>query len=240
MQVLSSAIRLGAGLLALAAGVLVFFLACLLLLPSRRARIVACNWFGKTVGRSMLWFIGAGVPAGGPARLQAAFPAIYVSNHSSIIDNFLGMWLSPVGTVGVAKKEIVYFPFLGLLYLVSGHLRVDRSDRASAAQDMARLAELVRRHRLGIWIWPEGTRSADGRLQPFKKGFVHLAVATGLPVVPVVVRGAYEGWRKNSLLIVPTDLRVDVLEPIPTTRWTLEDTDAHVEEVHRRFRAVLA
>src|SRR5262249_50832965 len=153
-----------AGITVLAAGVLLFFAVCLLLLPSRRARIVVCNGFGKTVGRAMLWFIGARVSADGPARAQAAFPAIYVSNHTSIIDNFLGMWLSPVGTVGVAKKEIVYFPFLGLLYLISGHLRIDRSDRASAAEDMANLADLVSRHRLGIWNWPEGTRSADGRL----------------------------------------------------------------------------
>ena len=150
------------------------------------------------------------------------------------------MWISPYGTCGVAKKEVVFYPFLGLLYLISGHLRVDRDNRQNAIRSMDAMVKVVRRHQLSIWIWPEGTRSHDGKLLPFKKGFAHLALATRLPIVPVVIHGAAAGWRKRSLRLTPVTLRIEVLDAIPTTHWDAARLDEHIEHVHAHFRAALA
>ncbi len=232
---LSSLLRVALGLLVVALGVIVFMVVCTLLLPWRSARIRACNVFGHIVGRAVLWVSGARVAPGLRAQIDPTFPAIYVSNHTSPTDIFLGIWLAPLGTCGVAKKEVIWYPFFGQLYAISGHLRVDRANRENAVEAMRSTAEVVKAHRLGIWIWPEGTRSKDGRLLQFKKGFAHLALATRLPIVPVVVTGAHHNWKKNTLQIEATDIGVQILPPISTLDWTAERLDEHVAQVREQF-----
>ncbi len=231
MRVLSSLVRQGIGLLGMAIVAPLFAVGCLFL-PPRSWRIRFCNFFGHVMGRFVVWITGCTV-AGDPAlAMNAAMPAIYISNHTSPLDIFLGIWLSPYGTCGVAKKEVVYYPFFGQLYLLSGHLRIDRGNRERAVEAMREIAEIVGSKRLGIWIWPEGTRSRDGRLRAFKKGFAHMALATGLPVVPVVIGGAHRIWRKNSLMLHPGPVTVTVLPAIDTKNWTLETIDDHIAFVH--------
>lgn len=239
MVYVASALRLLAGFLILAVLVPLFATGCLLLLPSRLLRIRLCNLFGHIAGRAILAVVGVRVDASVAREAAALRPAIYVSNHTSALDVFLGIWLAPYGTVGVAKKEVVRYPLFGQLYLVSGHLRVDRGNHARAVAGLARVAELMRRYRLGVWMWPEGTRSADGRLQSFKKGFAHMALATGLPVVPIAVGGAHRVWRKRSFVMEPAPIAVRVLAPIPTTHWRPETLDEHVAEVRAAIEAAL-
>jgi 1-acyl-sn-glycerol-3-phosphate acyltransferase len=236
---LKSVVKIVVGLSYMAVAVWVFALVCLALLPSRRLRIAACNVFGHISGRFCLWLTGMHVVGDAKERMKAAHPAIFVSNHTSIVDVFLAIWLCPLYTCGVAKKEIVYYPFFGQLYLVSGHLRIDRANRISAMRGLTKTAELVNRHKLGMWIWAEGTRSRDGRLQPLKKGFAHLALATRLPVVPVVVKGAQAGWEKHTLLIKSASVEVEVLPAIRTEHWSMDTIDEHIAEVHEAFNAAL-
>ena len=239
MNTLFSLLRLGIGLVYMAIAVLIFAALCTILLPWRSARIRVCNIFGHITGRFILWLAGATVHGADLAKLQAVYPAIYVSNHTSALDIFLGIWLGPVGVCGVAKKEVVWYPFFGQLYALSGHLLIDRQNRENAIAALKRAAEDVKRYHLAIWMWPEGTRARDGRLQPFKKGFAHLALATGLPVVPIVVSGAHRAWQKNSMHIHPTDIRVQVMDPIPTTGWSNETLERNIEEVHAVFASAL-
>jgi 1-acyl-sn-glycerol-3-phosphate acyltransferase len=239
MRLLSSLARYVAGLAVMGLGVVVFAAGCLLLLPWRVARIKLCNHFGHFMGRAILWITGTTVLGDPKPALNAAMPAIYVSNHTSPIDIFLGIWLAPLGCCGVAKKEVVFYPFFGQLFLISGHLRIDRKNRGSAIEALAATAKLVKDNALGVWIWPEGTRSADGRLRPLKKGFAHMALATGLPVVPVVVTGAHRIWKKNGFLLDPGAVSVRVLDPIATTGWSADTLDDHIAEVHRAINAAL-
>lgn len=232
-----SLLRLAVGLVYMAVAVTIFMLVCVLVAPWRGLRIRACNIFGHITGRFCLWLAAAELknPGECKARAEQFYPAIYVSNHTSALDIFVGIWLGPLGVVGVAKKEVVYYPFFGQLYAISGHLLIDRNNRANAVEALSSLSGLIAKHRLSVYMWPEGTRSKDGRLRPFKKGFAHLALATRLPIVPVVVSGAYKAWRKGSLILEPTSLGIAVLDPIPTTDWTLETLDANIADVHRRF-----
>nr|GMC76458.1 1-acyl-sn-glycerol-3-phosphate acyltransferase-like [Ipomoea batatas] len=124
--------------------------------------------------------------------------AIYVCNHASPIDIFLIMWLTPTGTVGIAKKEIIFYPLFGQLYVLANHLRINRSNPTAAIESMKKAARAVVDNNLSLIIFPEGTRSQNGRLLPFKKGFVHLALETRLPIVPIIFTGTHLAWRKGS------------------------------------------
>ena len=127
-------------------------------------------------------------------------------------------------------------PFFGLAYWLAGHLLIDRGNNAKAVASMKKLSDFVKAKDLSIWIWPEGTRSLDGKLIPFKKGFVHLALATGLPVVPVIVHGAHKVWPAKTMQFYPGEVKIEVLDPIKTDDWNRETVDKHVEEV-RSFMA---
>lgn len=234
-----SSIRLTVGFLFVSLCASLTILIALLLLPWRAARVKLCNYYGKIVGRVILWLAGATPTVSHRERVEEFRPAIYVSNHASTLDAFVAIWICPIGGCGVAKKEILRIPFFGWLYFLSGHLTIDRGDRSSAIAAMQKTAAFVLKNKLSIWIWPEGTRSRDGRLQPLKKGFAHLALATGLPIVPVVVHRAHENWAKHGFTFVPIDLRIDVLPAIATAHWKSETLDEHIAEVHAAFAAQL-
>lgn len=239
-------LELGRSLLGAAAGwafmglvALPIAVAALLVFPSRRARVTLFNVFGRVAGRAMLWCLGASVPPDVRVRMDAVRPAIFVSNHASYLDNFLLVWALPLGTLGTARRSTVWVPYFGQLYALCGHVLVDRADRRDAVAALRELIALVTRFRFSAILWPEGTRSRDGRLQPFKRGFVHLALATRLPVVPVVVSGSHRCWPRGAVLTRPARVHVRVLAPIATTAWTARTIDRHVAEVWEAFATAL-
>lgn len=211
----------------------------LVLLPSRRLRILASNIYGKLIGRVMAVFARATLPAGVEGDMRAAHPAIYVANHASYLDIYLGVWSAPLGTLATAKKETVFVPFFGQLYALSGNVLINRANRRDSVAALRETIDLMTRYRTSVWIWSEGTRSTDGRLLPFKRGFAHIALATRLPVVPVVFTGTHRCWPKGKIITHAATVRIRVLDPISTTSWTLETLDRHVAEVHARFVAAL-
>ena len=228
-------LRYIAGSVALAISFVLFIGALLLFLPSRVARIKTCNFYGHTFGHFFFWICGNRLTVKGAEHLDGKRPAIYISNHNSAIDIFLFMWKVPTGTCSVAKKEILFYPLFGQIYLLSGHPIVDRGDSKKAVASMNRFAEAMKRHRLSTIIWPEGTRSRDGHLKGFKKGFAHMALQTGLPVVPCVVSGTQESWQADGYRIRSTNVTLEVLPAIDTSSWKLETLDEHIAAVHAVF-----
>ncbi len=227
--------------LAVVAGASVLQAAILLvLLPFRNARIRSCIVFERIVGHACTRLAGARIELVGSEHLDSSRPAIYVVNHTSMLDLFITLRYMPYGCVGVVKKEVIFYPFFGQLYLLTGHLRVDRGRHAAAVASMRSLGELVRRAKLSIFLSPEGTRARDGRLLPFKRGMAHLAIQTGLPIVPMVIHGAHRVLRSDSLSVRGGAIRVEVLPAMSTTHWTTDRTDEATEEVHRVFREHLS
>lgn len=228
-------IRLAFGFFIVAGCAVILIFVMILMIPFRVARIRAGNIYGHIVGRSVLW-VGRWVPQKqGFERLDRFVPAIYVSNHTSAMDIFSGMWLCPIGGCAVAKKEIARVPFFGQAYWLAGHLLIDRGDRDSAIAGMRDTAQIVKRAGLSIWMWPEGTRSRDGRLGRFKKGFAHMALATGLPIRPILVHDAHVYWPARSFRLSPGTLRMELLDDIDTSDWSLENLDRHIESVRQVF-----
>lgn len=240
MSKVVSILRFIVGFTVMVVMTLIVMVAVIVLLPWRVGRIYVCNWWGHVVGRTIVFLAGVTPVVRGWDRLKGSMPAVFVMNHASTLDAFSGIWMCPYGGCGVFKKEIVKVPFYGQLAWMSGHLLIDRSNTGKAVETLKDMAVFMNKHRLGIWIFPEGTRSRDGRLLPFKKGFVHMAIATGFPVVPVVVHGAHKNWEKGSMLeFKPMTLEVDVLPPIDTKGWKEETAAEHAQQVHDAFVATL-
>ena len=199
------------------------------LLPWRLTRIKLMNYVGTIAGSGVMRISGCPLDVVGHDKVGADRPVIYAANHTSIYDAFTSIWLSPLGTVGVAKREIIYYPFYGIAWLLSGHLRVDRANTARGKASMRKMGAFVRRNGLHIYMFPEGTRSRDGRLLPLKKGIIHLALQTGLPIMPVITVGAHKAWDRGTLEIHRTPIRVEFRDPISTEGWTEARIDEHLE-----------
>jgi 1-acyl-sn-glycerol-3-phosphate acyltransferase len=222
----------GSILIALA---LLYMLVAVLLIPWRNARIRLGNVYGKLVGPLVVRLVGARPQFTNRAGIDAAAPAIYVFNHTSQLDLFMSIWLCPMGGCGTAKRQIIQLPFFGQAWWLSGHIMIDRSNRERAIAAMDDVRAIMSRHGLSVWISPEGTQSKDGRLLPFKKGFGHLALATRLPIVPVIFEGAHHCWPARTWRLFGGSFNVRVLEAIDTRDWTREGLDDHVEAVRAVF-----
>ena len=200
-------------------------------LPFRNIRIKLGNLTGKIIGPVVTRITGTKINYSNYSKIHETKPAIYIMNHSSALDIFVAMALCPFGGCGVGKKEIVKIPLFGQVYWLSGHLLIDRSNRKKAIDSMNKLSKQVIDYNLSIWIWPEGTRNKNGKLLPFKKGFAHLALATKLPVVPVILHDAHKRWPAKSMNFYPGECKVDILDPINTDSWKRDSIDEHIEYV---------
>lgn len=200
-------------------------------IPNRPARIAFCNNYGGFFGRVCLYLSGSKVQVEGREHLDRTRAAIYITNHTSLLDIFLMMWLTPTGTCSVAKKQILYYPLYGILFWLSGHLMIDRSNTEKAVASLKELEKYVREKKLSVVIFPEGTRQRNGRIGLFKKGFVHMAIATGLPVVPIVVTNAHKGWKAKSATIAKSSIHVQVLPAYDTSLWRSDDVEGAIREI---------
>ncbi len=230
-----SAAKYIVGSLFLVASFVLTMTVLLVLLPNRVARIKWCNWYGTVFGRVLLFLSGSRITADGLENIDGDRPAIYMCNHTSILDLFIMMWLTPTRTCSVAKKQIVYYPLFGLMYLLSGHLIIDRGNSKSSVARMKALETFVRDNALSVLIFPEGTRSKDGHLSDFKKGFVHMAIQTGLPIVPIIITSAHKGWKANEVAIERTKITISALPAYDTSHWSMDTIDDAIKETHYIF-----
>ena len=169
------------------------------------------NW-----ARSLLWAAGVEVELEGLEHLPPGEPAILVSTHESWFDVFALVVHLPVDYRFVGKIELTRIPFFGRSWLATGHIAIDRSDRQKAIESLREAGQSLRRDGAVVVMFPEGTRSEDGRLLPFKKGAFVLALQTGVPVVPVGVSGSREIMPKGSWRIRPGTIRLRIGPPIPS------------------------
>ena len=236
---ITSWIKLALGFSALAVFSTLYMPIFLLFLYSRKRRIQLGNVYGKIISPIVLFILGTKLKLVGKENLNATYPAIYLSNHSSQLDPLVAIQVAPIGGCGVAKKEILNVPFFGWAYRLSGHLTLDRSNRDSAIRSMKEMGEIMKRNNIGVWIWPEGTRSLDGTLLPFKKGFAHIALQTKLPIIPLVVRGAHELWQNRTFVVRSGTFTVEALPPISTADWTEEGLGEHIAHIEQVYREAL-
>ena len=158
-------------------------------------------------------------------------PQIIFSNHSSFADICLLAAHLPVQFRWLAKRELFKVPFIGWHLARSGHLMIDRGDRESAKRLLTRAAEKVRAG-VNVLVFPEGTRSLDGSLRPFKKGVFHLAIDAGVPVLPIRLLGAHRILPRGTGRIVPGEVEMRVGRPLDASGLTRADLDTLMDRVH--------
>jgi len=187
------------------------------------------HWCARAWSRLILWTTGVTVEVRGLNRLAAGRTYVFVANHQSIYDIPILFWSLPYQLRIIAKESLGRVPFLGWHLRRTGHMLVDRArpDRSAIFS----WASALTANGLSLILFPEGTRSRDGRVGRFKGGSFYLALEAGLPVVPLSVSGSRHVMLKGRLTTCPGRVRLVVHEPIDTSKLTRTDARAFAEQV---------
>lgn len=200
----------------------------LIALFSKRGNVahrVARQW-----ARSILFVSRVPVDVSGLEHIPQGRSCILMANHQSNFDIPVLLGRLPMQFRWLAKQELFRIPIFGRGMRGCGYISIDRSNRKLA---FASLREAARKIREGVsvMIFPEGTRSEDGKIRPFKKGGFVLAVDAGVPIVPVVIYGTRSIMPKGRLMIQSQGVRMQMLAPIDASEYTRKTKDELMEKV---------
>ncbi len=193
---------------------------------------------GAAWSRHTLRLAGVRVEVRGAEILARNRPAVLAANHTSAMDIYAVCANVPVPYRMVAKAELFRIPLFGAALLRAGFVPLQRRPSRKDLQAIERVREDLAKGAI-VCFFPEGTRSPDGRLRPFKTGAFVLAIREGIPVIPVAIHGAYRVQRRGSLLIRPATIVFEVLPPIPTAGRELDERMELARECHDRIAAAL-
>jgi 1-acyl-sn-glycerol-3-phosphate acyltransferase len=191
------------------------------------------HWCARTWSRLILVTTGVRVQVRGLERLTPGHTYVFVSNHQSIYDIPVLFWSLPFQLRIIAKKSLGRFPFLGWHLRRTGHMLVDR--RRPDGNAIFGWASQLMSQGLSLIVFPEGTRSADGRVGRFKGGSFYLALEAGLPIVPLSVIGSRHVMWKGRLATYPGDVTLIVHDPIETQGMS----GAHAKAFGERVRQII-
>ncbi len=190
-------------------------------------------------GRSILWVSGLRVQVVGLENIDASRSAIYMSNHQSNFDIPVFFSALPIQFRWLAKAELFKIPIFGQGMRGAGYISVDRRDTKSAIRSLGRAAQSVREG-TSVLIFPEGTRSSDGALLPFKSGGFVLAVDAGVPIVPMAVHGTFDVMPKGRKIIRRQAVRLVVRPPIDASAYTRKTKNELMESVRAAIQEAMA
>jgi 1-acyl-sn-glycerol-3-phosphate acyltransferase len=209
--------------------------ASLLALPGRPERRLERFWFGV-----VLWLAGVRLDVHGWPNVRPDRSYVIMPNHRSWMDvPVLHLSLAGRDIRWVGKKEIARVPFLGWAFAVSRHIKIDRQNRERGIRAIQKAAAMSGGG-VSIVIFPEGTRSPTPELLPFKKGGFHLALDTGLEILPVAISGTERIMRKREWTIRPGAVRVTFCEPVEAPRGGKATLPRLMRTVRERIREALA
>lgn len=194
--------------------------------PPAVALVLLVTWpfdRNRAVAGRLLRLCGAFVSRTFPfwrIRIEGRWPAgggayVVVANHNSFLDIFLISNI-PREMKWVAKRELFKIPWIGWAFWMVGDIPVDRGDVAGAMKVVERARRYLERG-MSVMLFPEGTRSLDGKLLPFKAGAFKLALDAGVPILPLAITGTGEGMPKGGPWVRPSRLTVRILDPVPTS-----------------------
>ncbi|GAN06941.1 1-acylglycerol-3-phosphate acyltransferase protein [Mucor ambiguus] len=145
--------------------------------------------------------------------------AIYVCNHQTVMDIMFMGNVVPKRVAVVAKKSIRWIPFLGWFMILSKTIFLDRGNRDSAIKQARQAALDIHRKKMGVWIFPEGTRSNSGKneLLPFKKGAFYMATQAKVPIIPIVIQNYKDIYNAKQKHFGYGDIKIRILPPVDTT-----------------------
>jgi 1-acyl-sn-glycerol-3-phosphate acyltransferase len=163
---------------------------------------------------------------------------LFVANHTSSADAPAVVGAIPRRISIILKESLFKWPIVGQSFRSAHFIPVNRKSHESAIASVEKATEALRSGQ-SFLIYPEGTRSPDGRLQNFKKGAVVMAINSGVPIVPMACSGAQHVMEKRSLVMHPGEILVEFLAPIDASKFTMEERDTLNEKVHDAMAAGL-
>ncbi len=203
---------------------------------SRRAGV---NFLTRYWPEIVLELNGVRLNVIGEENLTAQRPAVFLFNHRNNFDVFMVAALVKDNWTGVAKKELEGNPLAGTLGRLLDAAFVDRHDTAAAVAALEPVEEAARKG-LSILIAPEGTRLDVAGVGPFKKGAFRIAMATGLPLVPIVIRNSDSVAGRNATTLHPGTVDIAVLPPVSVADWTLANLEAKIDQIRGNYLELLA
>jgi 1-acyl-sn-glycerol-3-phosphate acyltransferase len=189
--------------------------------------------------RTGLKIAGVKVEVDGLEKLDPAKTYVFTPNHQSIIEVPLMVTYLGRKTAFLAKKELFKLPIFGYGMMQIGIIPVDRSNSAAAIQSARKATQNLKAGKSYV-VYPEGTRSPDGRVLPFKKGAFLMAVDAGVPVVPITVSGSSRVMPKGKVKILPGTIRLTVHKPISTDGYSRANVSELVDLVRTSVVSALA
>ena len=206
--------------------------AALLRVPSRPGRIY--DWSTSDWSRWILSAAGTRVIVENVERVPPGVPVVFACNHASMFDIWALSAFLPGSIRFVAKAELARIPFFGAAMVRAGHVSIERENKAQALDAYRRAADTVRSG-VSTVVFPEGTRTRTGELLPFKNAPFGLAIAAGVPLVPLFISGTFGILPKGGFRLHPATIRIRVAEPIATSGLTLADR----QQLRERARAAM-
>lgn len=187
--------------------------------------IIARIW-----GRGILFVSRIKVTVNGLANIDPSQSYIFMSNHQSNFDIPVLLAYLPVQFRWLAKAELFKIPIFGRAMRGAGYVKIDRFNQESAFESIREAARKMK-NGVSVMIFPEGTRSRNGNIRPFKKGGFIMAVDSKVPIVPVILQGTWTIMDKSSLRINTGEVSLNIETPIATIGYTRDNKDDLIESV---------
>lgn len=199
--------------------------------PRVASRYVAANW-----GRVICWMTPVRVSVEGAGNADPSKTYVVVCNHQSQYDIFLVYGWLKLDLKWVLKAELRKIPGVGIGCEKAGHIYVDRSNPELARKAVRDALDSVG-DGVGVLFFPEGTRSLNGKMGPFKKGAFRVAISQKLPILPVTLVGTRDIQKPKSLVIVPGSIRMVIHPAIEVTG--AEDSEG-IRELMTKTRQIIS
>lgn len=196
---------------------------------------VARGW-----ARTLLALSGVHVTVEGLEHIKPQGSYVFIANHASYMDTPAVLACIPVQFRFLAKSGLFKIPFLGTHLRSAGHIPVPRDDPRASVKTMQTAAEVIHQRKISLLIFPEGGRSHDGVLRPFKEGGAYIAIRAGVPVVPIVLIGTREVLPYGGGIVKSGQIVLKILKPIDTTRLTLKDRSALTGDLRKLILSELS
>ena len=195
-------------------------------------------WLARLWSRVILGVPGVKLDIKMRVPLDPGRPYVFMPNHASMVDIWAVFVAIPASFRFIAKKQLARIPLFGWAMAAGRFIFIDRQNAVAARRSMEEAARRIRSGQ-SVVIFPEGTRTRDGRLGAFKKGGFHLAIDSGADIVPVAIKGSREVMPRGSALIRAGHVTVDVGEPISTAGLKSSDREALIAKVRARVAEML-
>lgn len=189
--------------------------------------------------RILLWLFGVKATVRGAEKLKKGTNYVYLPNHSSYLDIIALGATIPDDIRFIFKRELAKIPLFGWSLSSGPYILIDRTDARHAMESIEMAARQIAEG-ASVVIFPEGTRSHDGKIGPFKRGGIHLAIKSGVPMVPVAVRGTYRLLSRHDKKVRPGKVEVIIGQPIEGNPMATKGEEMVIQgEIRRQLEAML-